>query len=279
MVFGLKTLVFFLMLSTSGWSSEIDSFTYRYRYQLKDTQNLIHQKANQLLSQAIQEANRKDFKRSRMCSEKQLYKSLRKRFKNHISGKLTPYIIKNKDVDKFEHLFGRGFKYFQKYYLQKKPLEEIFKFGHRSERIFLGANTTGVYSYGDLAANFNGMRFWNHMLGKNDDILGEEYNIQPYIICDDGRWVQNNDINFLHYIDHSFDEAINCSKLRTKSLYKKVLKQIRFLEETEGKSFQCPIDSSPIPELLEKYQAYKNKILNFDGLGSLKPCPSGSACK
>ena len=53
----------------------------------------------------------------------------------------------------------------------------------------LGAYGTGVMSYGDLAANFNGMRFWNHILGKRKDILNQD--LGPYVKCKDRKWVVN----------------------------------------------------------------------------------------
>ena len=263
-----------------------------------------------MLKAAIDQTNKKDH----LCTEKKLYKNLRKYFKNHISGKLSPFIIssplldrfvinfdhsiyrdfkwwdafslgiiktiyKNKSgpivkmgnhyigADKFEHLFGRGFKYFEKYYLKGQSLNRIFKFGYRSEKIFLGANTTGVFSYADLSANFNGMRFWNNVLGKHPDILG--LNIEPYVKCINQQWTLNNSIDFLHYIDDSFDEAINCSKFRTKKLLSKVKKQIRRLEQGSDKKYSCPINSHSISGLLEKYHGFEKELFNFEGHQSL----------
>jgi hypothetical protein len=310
----LKFLLLSIILSTSSaFGSEIDSFTHRYDTKLSDSQDIIHQKANQLLREALVLANSKN----KGCSEKNLYKNLRLFFKNHMSGKLTPFIIHSPLVskyvmnfadsiyrdfkwydafsiifiqtiyknmagpivrmgsyyigsDKFEHMFGRGFKYFEKYYLKQKSLENVLKFGHRSERIFLGANTTGVYSYADLSANFNGMRFWNNMLGKNPDILGAKFQVKPYVRCDENeQWVQNNHINFLDYIDNSFDEAINCSKFRNTQILSKVLNQIDNLERNKGQNYTCPITMNSIQDLELKYQEVEKEILNFNGHASL----------
>jgi hypothetical protein len=306
-------LVLIFLFSLRVSASEIDSFTHHYQYQLEDSKELIHLKANQMLKQALLNANAEN----KGCHEKSLYKQIRKYFQNHMRGKLTPFIINSPKVsklvinfkdsiyrdfkwydafsiifiqtiyknvagpiikmgahyigaDKFEHIFGRGFKYFSLYYMKNKTLEEVLQYGHRSERIFLGANTTGVYSYADLAANFNGMRFWNDMLGKNPDILGNKFQIKPYITCtENNKWVQNNNINFLHYIDDSFDESINCSKFRNKRILNKVLKQINHLERKEGLKYTCPIALHQINDLQEKYQRIEHKILNFAGHDSL----------
>src|SRR5690606_31300933 len=119
-------------------------------------------------------------------------------------------------VDKLEHLFDRGYAYFEEHYLNKKGIEETLINGVWWEKALYGGKKwgTGVFSYGDLAANFNGMRFWNDILGKNRDVLGES--IDPYILCHDNKWIQINQVDITHYIDASYDEAINCSKFTTK---------------------------------------------------------------
>lgn len=121
-------------------------------------------------------------------------------------------------TDKFEHMFGMGNDYFERYYGKKKSLLSVLKHGVFLEKTALGGNilATGVFSYGDLAANFNGMRFWNHMLQKEDDVLGPKHNEGPYISCLDNQWVQIKDLDFLTYMDHSLDESVNCSKFATK---------------------------------------------------------------
>ncbi len=297
------------MILTPALASEIDSFTHRYDTSLKDSQKIIHLKANQFLNEALKLANAEN----KGCSEAVLYKNLRHFFKNHMKGKLTPFIIHSPKVskyvmnfkdsiyrdfkwydafsiifiqtiyknmagpilrmgpyyigaDKFEHMFGRGWKYFEKYYLKNNSLLKVMEFGHRSERIYLGANTTGVYSFADLSANFNGMRFWNDMLGKHADILGEKFQVKPYVRCDENKqWIQNNQINFLHYIDDSFDEAINCSEFRNQKILTKVLNQIDSLERDKGLRFTCPLALNSIEYLEIKYQEIEKHILNFKG--------------
>jgi len=126
-------------------------------------------------------------------------------------------------TDKFEHIFGMGNDYFERYYNKKKSLLSILKHGVFLEKTALGGNifATGVFSYGDLAANFNGMRFWNHMLQKQDDILGPKHNEGPYISCSDSKWIQVKDLDFSNYMDVSLDESINCSKFATKKALRK----------------------------------------------------------
>lgn len=166
-------------------------------------------------------------------------------------------------VDKLEHMFGMGFSYFTQYYGKKKSIEHVLKVGIFKEKTFLGGNVfaTGVFSYGDLSANFNGMRFWNHILLKNEDILGKDYNLGPYVVCSDSKWKVNEEMDFRNYIDASMDESINCSKFATKSGEGKFKKAIQAL----GAS--CPMDGQKVIELKEKYKALniQHWILNDEG--------------
>ena len=152
-------------------------------------------------------------------------------------------------TDKFEHLFGMGFNYFDRYYNKGKALKSILKYGVFLEKTILGGNSiaTGVFSYADLSANFNGMRFWNHMLQEHDDVLGAKYNEGPYIQCVDNKWVQVIELDFSNYIDLSMDESINCSKFATKSATRK----IRKLLKSQSQLCLSPKNKS---NLLDKYK-------------------------
>jgi len=166
-------------------------------------------------------------------------------------------------VDKLEHMFGMGFSYFSQYYGKKKSIEHVLKVGILKEKTFLGGNilATGVFSYGDLAANFNGMRFWNHVLLKEDDILGREYNLGPYVTCENSKWTVVQEIDFRNYIDASMDESINCSKFASKSGEQKFKKAITAMNAS------CEGASERMLELKEKYKAQniQHFILNDDG--------------
>lgn len=166
-------------------------------------------------------------------------------------------------TDKFEHLFGRGYLYFKRYHLKGKKLEKVLKYGRWQESWTLGAKTTGVFSYADQAANFNGMRFWNHILQKRDDYLGQDNG--PLVECSNNKWMKVKDLNFAPFIDDSMDEGLNCSKFSTKKLVKGVLKRITQLEE-DGQSYHCPVRSDSIEILNEKYGSKLAPFLfNFKG--------------
>ncbi|MFA6238332.1 MAG: hypothetical protein WC635_13445 [Bacteriovorax sp.] len=182
---------------------------------------------------------------------------------------ISPILNFNNEIlgaDKFEHFFGQGYFYFTANYAKDKGTEKAVKTGIFKEKTILGGNKfgNGVFSYGDLSANFNGMRFWNHMLQQNDDVLGADRNLGPYIICQDQKWVQSKKIDFKDYMDASMDESINCSKFPAKKTAE------RFLEQVKSLGMNCPIDPKKLDEMAEKYGELSKWIINEDGVGVIK---------
>ena len=142
-----------------------------------------------------------------------------------------------------------------------KTLTDVLKNGIFREKTVLGGNmvATGVFSYGDLSANFNGMRFWNHMLQKRDDVLGFEYNAGPYVRCEAGKWKTTEfKIDFRNYVDASMDESINCRKLATKG----GVTQSKTAMESRG-FHECPRNA----KLLEQMHAKYNILMAHDPSG------------
>ncbi len=167
-------------------------------------------------------------------------------------------------TDKFEHFSGTGFRYFKSFYLDNKSIEETVQIGFKDEYGILGAWSTGVISYGDLSAEFNGMRFWNHILQKKADILSE--NIGPYVVCEGDKWKQIKKIDWSYYVDEAWDEAINCSEFRTWTMVAKVKYKLKELSKVKKSRITCPLDPEKTQFLEDKYQQYGQYILNFKGI-------------
>lgn len=176
-------------------------------------------------------------------------------------------VVKVHDVlvgtDKFEHFAGTGFVYFKQHHLEKKPIQNTLAIGQRDENGYLGALSTGVVSYGDMTAEFNGMRFWNHILGKDKDILNE--NLGPYIECKNNLWTIVKEVDLGKYIDQAWDEAYNCSKFRTNKMVEKVRNRLNELEDKSHLNFNCPLDSKKITETMKKYGQFGAIIINPNG--------------
>lgn len=125
-------------------------------------------------------------------------------------------------VDKFGHFINQGFEYFEKYTQALKQgkssdqaYQEMIQWGKETEEGLFGALVDGVYSNGDLAANFAGFIFYQNFF--NDlEISGERF---PKILRQNaqGLWVLNSEKeNFEKNIlkrffsDH-WDESLNAS--------------------------------------------------------------------
>ena len=163
--------------------------------------------------------------------------------------------------DKFEHLFYSGYQYFERYHRHPFLLRFILKFGGMTERYIFGAGSTGIFSYGDLAANFIGLRWWNAILQEEADLLGAASNPGPYVACQNKRWVQVKTMDLSDFIDDTLDEAVNCNKFRDTDTKNKVERHIHELNPT----YQCPIHSAVFKNLQRKYGPYAPWILNSDG--------------
>jgi hypothetical protein len=169
-------------------------------------------------------------------------------------------------VDKLEHMFGQGFFYFKQNYLSEKGIVKSLKTGVAKEKTILGGNKigNGVFSYGDLSANFNGMRFWNHVLLKNDDILGADRNLGPYIICSNDKWKQVEKVDFKNYMDDSMDEGINCPKFPSHNTAEKFANRLKLMGKT------CPMNLQKRDDLVVKYRHIAKWIINTEGIGKVK---------
>ncbi len=298
-----------LSLNAAGvLGAEVDQYTLR-NVEMKDSSELLNQKSNIALKQAVTNANAS----GAGCSEKVLYKELRKYFSNHMQGKLTKDIIEDKNitkrfinltdsvyqdwtkwdglgmgskalskkavtmsgemrvgdqyigVDKLEHMWGQGYSYFKQNYLNEKGEIKAVKTGAAKEKTILGGNkfANGVFSYGDLSANFNGMRFWNHMLLKNDDVLGADRNLGPYVACTNDKWTVAEEIDFRNYIDDSMNESINCSKFPSQKTADKFENRLKILGTT------CPVDTQRRDDMIVKYRQMAKWMVNPGGVGKV----------
>jgi hypothetical protein len=172
--------------------------------------------------------------------------------------------------DKFEHLFGRGYAYYKMTYVKNKPLEDALIFGKRLEKNRLGSSTTGVMSYGDLVANLQGIRFWNDILGDQEDIFSED--ITPFLACENEKWVISkiSKIDFSRYVDAGWDEAINCSAIKNQRMLDRMETRISALAQSQKMNLTCPVDSIAAANLREKYADYAEYVLNLDGFTIVK---------
>jgi len=290
----IKYLVFLHFLVPTLFATEVDSFTDR-EIELRDSVYRINQVTNDLLKEAVFNANDNLSECDDSALYEAIYNKMggflwaelenriledttidKRYFKreNSIYGDLgffqffPHYLVEMGSVinikghvigiDKLGHFIGIGYHYFEIAYLEGLGIEEALKYGESYERGFFGLITTGVYSYGDLAANYLGMKFWMQILGIDKS--------RPYVECENKNWVLKKRFNWEDYIDASLDEAINCNKYRDEQFEKSIVAKIDFLEKNGHKNrpLQCPIRTEECKSLRVKYGPLADRIINPD---------------
>jgi hypothetical protein len=154
-------------------------------------------------------------------------------------------------IDKLGHFFAEGWRYFEMVAFDEKSIHDALAWGKERESGLFGYSTTGIFSYADLVANFNGMRFWIKVLRKLDDPLkGVFANLleRPYVTCDiqiiDSlnageiiwAWEYNTAFDIADYVDGGWDEANNCNSYADPLIEEKVDKRIQDIDP----DFTCP---------------------------------------
>ena len=123
--------------------------------------------------------------------------------------------------DKFGHFISEGYELYLEGGL--KNLKKVLAYSELLERGVLGLKTSGVYSYGDLSANFMGMVFWEKLMGDQDS----------YVTCNDRKWEINDDQQFDwdSYAFPAWDEGLNPSRYYSKKTHDKIKTQILNLKD------------------------------------------------
>lgn len=174
-------------------------------------------------------------------------------------------------VDKLGHFFAQGFEYMSKYRDEKltswgqseeELLESVRTLGAESESGIYGFKTTGIFSYADLAANWQGFQFYRALLdGPN-----------PYIKRDEtGRWVLARRFDFADYVTDDWDEVLNPNLYWDKTFEKKMQREYRrhcheflrnptlFLNRT-GRTIGVRYTPNDTAEQERRSQQHRNRI-------------------
>ena len=234
------TTLFLILFSSSSLAYEVDNFTDRDKIK-KDSLVILDQKVNHILTRSVREANKDD---PGSCNIAYLRQEILSWIRPDPTGQIEVWLELSKDIDRAEiglhksiyqdvsflespilnmvgvgrsillagqivgsdkigHFFVQGLGFYD---LVKggKPLEKVLAEDHGEDGVW-GLATSGVYSYGDIAADYQGYRFWSQLT------TGEH----PYIRCDEKKgWVNERSFSWAEYVNPAWDEAINCSEMR-----------------------------------------------------------------
>ena len=117
-------------------------------------------------------------------------------------------------IDKVGHFFGFGRRYYQRYLRlvesgvsQEEAEERVVLWGIGGEMVYVGKVVDGVFSHGDLEANYQGFRLARDFCEGDDPFLLKEGNVYSL----------TRDIDIRDYITPEYDESYNVpvfSKIR-----------------------------------------------------------------
>lgn len=130
-------------------------------------------------------------------------------------------------ADKLGHFFDQGYGIYLSNYKAQTEAQKYYNGlsgGKSMENNEFGLLTTGIYSYGDMAANYEGHKFWEKLCGSTNEDTSQvdrdhislyRCHKDAYIQCDiqTGKWILNPKQNFTlrDYVNTAWDESINCS--------------------------------------------------------------------
>jgi len=252
---------------------EVDNFTNRDQIQ-RDSLTIMDQKVNRIMELAIRETRKED---PGSCNKAKLRQEFLSWIRPDPTGQLEVWLETSSQIDRAEigirksiyqnvsfldapilnvvgigrsirlagqivgsdkigHFFMQGLEFYD---LERegKSIDRILREDHGEDGVW-GLATSGVYSYADIAADYQGYRFWKEFT------TGDH----PYIRCDEEKgWVKNRDFTWASYVNPAWDEAINCSGMRPKI-------QASVDAYLAKKGIQCPVD----PEACVKVVAIEN---------------------
>ena len=145
--------------------------------------------------------------------------------KNNVYAGMYPkafeknYLVKIGDEfvgpDKIDHFLDQGYSYWIKSNNGQND-QRAKEFGVEAENSWYGLKTGGVFSYGDLRANWGGYQFYKHLFAGP---------LANFAINPDGQVKMVSSFDWRNHVDWQFDELKNPSLYKAKT-EKKIKKRI-----------------------------------------------------
>lgn len=280
-----------LLASLSAFASEVDSFTNRPE-DLADVTDVVDGYVNGQLLEAVSRAGNCDAETLRSHVKDALAQLFFGGFERHLfrhpeiphahtdfeesiyrdfafldapTLHLTPFGLGSllrvngqfMGADKLGHFFTEGSQYYALAFVQGRGVETALAYGWSLEQWLYGRNTTGVQSYADLAANYNGMLFWQNLTQPHP-----RSGLPPLVTCVDGRYEFTRLFSIAEYVDESFDEAYNCSEYSTPEMQRLVERRLEELSLAQGRRLVCPMDPSACGPMRARYGEYASRIVS-----------------
>lgn len=141
-------------------------------------------------------------------------------------------------LDKIDHFFGNGGILKTKYDAGIKDDATLMQLNVAQEHGIWGLKDMGVKSYGDLAANWQGLKFYRELFeGKN-----------PYYKCEKGVMTQVRQFKIEDYFNRAWSESTNCSAFVSTEIAAKVA------ENVKARGLKCPMNADDCAEMNRIYK-------------------------
>jgi hypothetical protein len=124
-------------------------------------------------------------------------------------------------TDKIAHIFQQGYTYYRiverakaKNIAPSEAVRKAINWGRTSEKTYYGFWVSGVFSNGDLAANFAGMKFYEHL---TREVKLDFATLAPLLVLKNGFWKFNENFDtpresiLKPFISNHLNEALNPS--------------------------------------------------------------------
>lgn len=180
-------------------------------------------------------------------------------------------------TDKLGHFVTVGLSYYKKYlqakalgYSKEDAINIAIKRGIFSERTYYGSIISGVFSFADLEANFQGLQFALDMCEGENPLLVQDKN---------GKWSQRQPFDITPYVNPKWDESFYPSayiKRRWKQVEPKILEycEKRFYEKKLARfAYYKSIDKESISSKYLEERVKAGKIQNHNNFSLENICP------
>lgn len=149
-------------------------------------------------------------------------------------------------IDKVDHFFGNGGLLFEQFLKTTpsdlpvaKKLTQVMEMNVRQEHSLWGLKGLSPKSYGDLASNWQGVKFYRRL-----------FDVAPtYLLCKEGVFRKNPQVDFhiADYADELWNESFNCSSFISNSDY------TQFKDNLKEKGLNCPRNRYTCDRLVKKH--------------------------
>jgi hypothetical protein len=154
--------------------------------------------------------------------------------------------------DKFSHFLSTGYMYFDLIENNSMSYQDVLDWGIKSEEGIFGLTTTGIFSFGDLTANVEGLKFWRSLTPHYSDSNVIIQNKNPLIACNatTNKWEMNTKsplypFDWDNYITSAWDEGYHCNKFKNEQIKSEYLGYLSNLEANKvfpNQYFTCPLN-------------------------------------